>query len=274
MKYTLDIRALCNKISEMFSQTWAIADRIFDLIVRSNSDQSYYEQLDCADHLASYANRIFTSMILLLDAADLSQTKELFVREFALYKGKLTEYTVDGDHDCIVSLPLNYMWCVFLDIKVMVEGDRLFKHEIIERIIRALPCWFHRNNFTPKSEADITHELIPLFKLCFPSTSTAPAFPHAIKNFLPDIGIPECEAIIECKYATSLQELKNELGELFEDIKGYSGSSGWKIFYAYIYQNGNYISEEEITCEFEGVPHWIPILVTGLGTRNKKAKPA
>lgn len=78
-------------------------------------------------------------------------------------------------------------------------------------------------NLQPISEAQVSRAVQDFLKLIFISARNPPAarFIKALKNYKPDILVPELAAAVEYKCIDTEEKLKVVLGEIAEDVKGY-----------------------------------------------------
>ena len=137
----------------------------------------------------------------------------------------------------------------------------------MERVLSNTTALLHELNVTPKSESQIYDAVCGILKLIFPSASDAPKgkFAKVFKKYEPDIVVPELSAAIEYKFINSEQDLRSLLGQIADDVQGYTGNPQYKLFYAVIYLTRDVGLERcELAwseCHFPN--HWIPIFVVG-----------
>ena len=76
---------------------------------------------------------------------------------------------------------------------------------------------------------------------------------------------------IEVKFAKDKAGFNKVVGEIYTDMKGYSGDFKWRKFYALIYLKNHISDAEKLFSEFKDVKapiNWIPIIVTELNTHD------
>ncbi len=96
----------------------------------------------------------------------------------------------------------------------------------------------------PKSENDVHVRIEGILKCIFPDLKNKPPLMKAIKNFIPDTGIPSIETLIEYKYLSRPQDVGPIADEILADTRGYT-SKDWKKFIYVIYETKRFRRENE-----------------------------
>lgn len=152
-----------------------------------------------------------------------------------------------------------------------IKQDKIF----LERILRGTATIIKDNSLIPENESDIRKKLFEILKHVFPDTTRELPFPKIVKTYKADFGIKSLKSAIEYKFVANENDAKTFIGGIFEDVHGYSDFEDWKYFYAVIYLNDYYLTEDQIKEEFRrsNIPdNWIPIIVYGIGQRKLKKK--
>ena len=158
------------------------------------------------------------------------------------------------------------------------EDDRATNQkeiEHLERILLNTPKIVYDNKLDPSNENDVRNVVYNLLVHVFPSTLREISISQVTKTYKPDIGVQSLKAAIEYKFADSKDEVKKAIGGLYEDMRGYSGSEDWKVFYAVVYMTDAYFTSDQIKAEFahtESDKNWKPILVHGKGARKRAGR--
>lgn len=88
-------------------------------------------------------------------------------------------------------------------------------------------------------------------RFVFPDIAREIPISKPSKTYKPDFGIRSLRAAVEYKFVDSEKEARKTLGEVYEDIHGYSGSLDWTEVYFVMYQTGNYVTKHVIDAEWE-----------------------
>ena len=86
-----------------------------------------------------------------------------------------------------------------------------------------------------------------------------------------DMGVVSLKAVAEFKFVDSAADAKSALDHIYTDMKGYSGSSDWRSFYAVFYMTGPFLLQKDLDANFRlsnADRHWMAIAVQGPGTRR------
>ncbi|MDP2174026.1 MAG: hypothetical protein Q8J62_09665 [Candidatus Cloacimonadaceae bacterium] len=255
-------------ISSLFSNVNAVLNKLVDY-----QTVSFKDCLDCEEYNTSireleyYNSQTYKSLIILFNLLGLNDTIRSLESDFKEFVNKLDDYGFDPNFDDMISKPSNCLWNYYVPLSKLFADNATVERAIVERVLKGVAKYFLQVDFEPRKETDITHKLLEILHLAFPTTQTI-AIPHTFKTFKPDIGIADLKVGIECKFVTTKEEAKTAICGVFEDIKGYSGSLDWTYFYSLIYQTKSFLTETELLHEFETINNWKPILVTGLGKRK------
>ncbi len=138
--------------------------------------------------------------------------------------------------------------------------------QYLETVLANTAAIVHQFKIQPASETDVSHSVREFLKLIFTSARNPPAarFIKTLKSYKPDILIPELGVAIEYKYIETEVKLKAVLGEISEDVKGYSGDLEYRLFYAVFYLTHDFWGAKryrEAWDEFGFPVNWIPFFV-------------
>jgi hypothetical protein len=115
-------------------------------------------------------------------------------------------------------------------------------------------------------ELHVQNALRMVLPLSFPDCVPHPQIPKPTKTYIPDFGIASLRTLVELKFVDDPKKAKLVMGELFEDMKGYHGTSAWTFCFGVIYQTVSALTQAVVDAEAKiaGVPSdWTIILVTG-----------
>jgi hypothetical protein len=158
------------------------------------------------------------------------------------------------------------------------DGDLMEQHEInkLELLLEKLPQMLLAEGVDPQSEKDVRDVAHKYLEVYFTQYTRDVQIPGPIRPFKPDAGIINLKVAIEFKFATDRQEIRREIGELFEDTSGYANSLDWRRFYCVLYQTQALISKDRLKAELDKTSrkNWTPILVSGTGNRKIKNRKA
>ena len=158
-------------------------------------------------------------------------------------------------------------------IKSTEEFNILNRINDLERVLRGTPKVIRDRKIIPSNEADVQREIYSLLIHFFPDTIREFPIPSIVKTYKPDFGIKSLKCAIEYKFVTDETEAKKVVGGIYEDVHAYSNSEDWKTFYAVIYMNDLYYTQDQIEADFQAsnIPdNWKPIIVYGKGQRNRQ----
>lgn len=133
---------------------------------------------------------------------------------------------------------------------------------VLENTAHLLKLW----GLKPKSESEVCKPIRELLKVMFEGTLRPPAgrFNKSFKYYKPDILIPDLFAAIEYKYLRNQTAFNASLGEIADDVGGYTGDPQYKLFYAVFYFTGNFFTQKRFNSawkEKKFPKEWVPIYV-------------
>ena len=242
------------------------------------SDGPFYEAPQAA--FEYQLNILYEVLLIVLEGAGLPDTR---LRLQSCWAGLETNGIGKGDYDeefqYFENKPFEYLSHIVDGLRTLLSGAvqsyELFEVEKLETILRKTPTLLYRRGIQPMKEGDILEVMRDYLDAFFTEFQASVRIPSLIrKNFQPDCGIRNLKAAIEFKYATTKNEVKRALSGVFEDIAAYSGSLDWVRYYAVVYQTSAFESEDRFRSELKGkgALTWVPILVTGEGSRKRRTK--
>ncbi|EMJ5493719.1 hypothetical protein L5590_001162 [Pseudomonas aeruginosa] len=147
------------------------------------------------------------------------------------------------------------------------QYERITGLQYLETILKNTAVIISRNNLKPKSEVDIYKAVKSTLSIVFASSKHPKSnFIKTAKEYNPDILIPELYAAIEYKYATDEQKLKSTIEQIAADVKGYTGDSDYRVFYAVFYVTEDFWGQQKFSKVWsdQNFPkNWMPIYVVG-----------
>jgi len=157
----------------------------------------------------------------------------------------------------------------------MTRGRAVTGPGVFETVLQNTPKIIEAKNLVPSNEAQVRHAVMEVLGFCFRDVVREIPISKNIKVYKPDIGVTSLMAAPEYKFIDSREKAKQSLGELYTDMKGYSGRYDWRSFYAVLYMTGPFYSQKDVDEEFRVVKadlSWTPIVVVGAGSRQSKAE--
>jgi hypothetical protein len=239
------------------------------------------EREEAEEMLEYYIGHAYELVSLALEVAGLDDTRTRLLEKLKEFRDKPNGLTaIDVVRGEVVdSKPLSYLQTIVQGMRGSI-GEGLSTKEAfglskLEMILEKTAYLVQKRGISPKSEKDVQDVMDDYLGAFFSDYSKGFSIPKGIKNFKPDGGVPSLNAAIEFKFADSEQEVKQELGQIYEDKGGYSGSKDWTRFYTVLYQTQHFVSEDAFKAAVfaGGRVNWTPIIKAATGARKpKKAK--
>jgi hypothetical protein len=226
--------------------------------------------------LPGILNQIEETLLVVLEAAGLSQTRERLQQKWAEFEKKggigITNY--DSRSHYLESLPLSFVEQMIDNLRACA-GEAIPTKDahdlaLLERLLRKTSKLVRKRNVRPKNEKEVRDVMHDYLEATFTEYRRDVKIPGVIRDFKPDGGVRNLKAAIEYKFADSEEEVSKAMGGIFEDVSGYSGSLDWTRFYSVIYQTEAFETEDRIKSEMARagtLMTWKVILVTGTGER-------
>lgn len=137
----------------------------------------------------------------------------------------------------------------------------------LETILKNTATIVHKSGRTPVTETEVSKIARDVLEVIFPSAIKPKSnFFKKAQEYKPDILIPELSAAVEYKYATDEVKLKATIGQISDDVKGYTGDSDYNLFYAVFYVTNDFWGEEAFRHawnEKEFPPNWQAFYIVG-----------
>ncbi|WP_096669518.1 hypothetical protein [Polaromonas sp. AET17H-212] len=106
----------------------------------------------------------------------------------------------------------------------------------LENVLRNTATIVQKSGRTPQSEPEVYKAVRSVLEAIFPSARSPKSnFLKSAQEYKPDVLIPELFAAIEYKFADTEQKLKTTIGQIADDVKGYTGDLDYHLFYAVFY---------------------------------------
>jgi hypothetical protein len=228
--------------------------------------------------LTSILNDIHEVLLVVLEAADLPQTRSCLIKKWRELQqgGGIGASSYDHRFGYLECLSFEYISTLIKGLR-LASGDAMNSQESyelakLETLLRKTPALIHRRRIKPAGEMQLQEIMHDYLSAYFTEYQHPLTIPGIVKDFKPDGGIRNLRTAIEFKYANSREEVARSLGGIFEDAGGYSGSLDWTRFYSLIYQTEAFESEDRVRSEMirAGLVTWKAILVTGGGARRTR----
>lgn len=251
--------------------------------VRYGNEELFYDEEHDLNRLKldDRTLQIKLKILFALEYLGLTKMIETFEKDFSKYEKDLTALESAPYIDVLFSPALGFLHhylsaiTSFIDSSENKELQLKNSRDQLERILRNTPKILADHNINPEDEKTVRLSVYKMLTHIFADTVREVPIPKISKTYKPDIGIIQLKSAIEYKFAASEQDVKNAIGGIFEDTKGYENSSDWTTFYAVIYMTGHFFTQEQIIAEFKTAKvseNWKPILVVGSGSKRQKKK--
>ncbi len=268
MNERLDLGSFVEELKDSIKECWEL---VINHGVSSGEEEQYLARC-VVNGLDDIGIRISSG----LEVLGLLHTHERFVRELSGFKERpsfiitpyMTEYTCPE---------LEYLERYASSLALLCGASNIAvdDHFRLRRILLDTGHIVLERETVPSKEQDVVQAVMHVLVHAFPDTVRNPSIPHVLKIFKPDLGVRSLKTAIEYKYASSLTEVKTAVGQIYEDMKGYQGSSDWTRFYSIIYMTKPFITDAQLQSEMalaEVRELWTPLLVVGVGDRSKKRR--
>ncbi len=231
-----------------------------------------------AEGALSYSlTRVYEIVLLTLEAGGLGDTRSRFLDKWAAFVKKGFGKMDQISEDSLISEPLDYIESILVGLRAVV-GEGLNSAEAFElgkllSILGKTGWILRKRKIVPSNEKDVRDVMHDYLDAFFSDYTKNVSIAKPIKTFKPDGGVIGLKAAIEFKYAGSEKEVKDRLGELYEDMIGYSGSADWTRCYTVMFQTDHFVADDRFHAAVSrgGNTVWRPILVTGRGDRKPKS---
>lgn len=228
--------------------------------------------------LPLFLNNVFETLLVVLEAADLDQTRRRLIHKWAAFEkdGGIGKTRYDQQYDYLESKPFVYLDQLVKSVRILAsEGlDTRDSYELamLENILRKTPVLMRGRGVEPENEKQVREVMHDYLGAFFTEYKKEITITGVMKDFKPDAGVRNLKAGIEFKFAATQPEVTRAMGGIFEDVSGYAGSLDWTRFYTVIYQTEAFESEDRVKSELARagtVMTWKALLVTGAGARKK-----
>jgi hypothetical protein len=213
--------------------------------------------------------RLFDTMVMIYEALDLVKSLNTFTEGFNNVEGEVDEIQYHYDdfdwywsrHISYLSEKLNIL-APIVSVPPVMEGQR----QIVRNVLRQTPVLLKTLSINPSKELHVQQQLEWILRLSFPDIVKNPPIPKPTKTYKPDLGIDSIETAIEVKFLEDKAHAGTIMGQLYEDMRGYSNAASFTQFFGLIYMTGAHLSQDVVDAEAKavGVPkNWEIFTVTG-----------
>lgn len=242
--------------------------------LHAKEEQEYLTQK--IDYLV---DKLYLKVVFVLELYNLNEMLNCFKSEFKALKPKndAERLPLTDDITCpILDLISNYFSAITSSIGYDDNKPNVYlKGEILETILESTSKIIYSEKIEPKSEKQVVDPVVKYVESAFADTVKDVRLPKPTKCYKPDFAIPSLQTCVEYKFADNAEEVKKEMGQIYTDLHGYSGSKDWTFFYVVMYMTGPYVTEKQVKEELKMVKfdeNWKFILVHGPGGRDKGKK--
>jgi hypothetical protein len=240
------------------------------LTPRRISSEPDEDMVDAQARLRWYVERMLLDLRILAERLGLPQTRqEIF--EFQKEQKDFADFDVDSE-EMDVSVPAlvrtrQYLQC----IEALVNPEQSSQLNVFRTILQHTAKVIDEASLLPSKEVEVRNRILQVVSYSFVDATKEVAMPQTVKTYRGDIGVPSIKAVAEYKFAKTANEMKSCLDGIYADMKGYSGHSQWKSFFAVFYMKGPFFTQDHIEKEFAKVgaaSSWTPIVINGPTANN------
>jgi len=124
--------------------------------------------------------------------------------------------------------------------------------QYLETVLRNTSAIIYKTGQSPKSETDVYKAVRSVLEAIFASAKSPKSnFFKTAQEYKPDILIPELSVAVEYKYAEDESKLKACIGQISDDVKGYSGDNDYNLFYAVFYVTNDFWGVDKFNFAWE-----------------------
>ncbi|MGJ5076552.1 hypothetical protein [Bradyrhizobium oligotrophicum] len=228
--------------------------------------------------MAATVEQLYDTLLVVLEAAEMPDTRNSLVKAFHDFKSKGLETTKDyEEYQTCESPALVYFENLIRGLRISI-GEAVTSEEAwtlnrLESMLRDTAALVHRRGEPPANEIDLQKILHDYLSASFPDFRHNPPIGGTLKTFKPDCGIASVGAAIEFKFVRTKEEVAVAGSGIFEDTAGYKGSKDWTRFYSVIYQAEPFMLESHLASDLKrvGAATWKGFVVNG-PTNPSKSK--
>ena len=274
---------------EDFTEAWRSVsniDRINTMRMHSDIEENQEHILDESEDeyeqsLGGSLSRIRIRLITILEILKLPTLLAEFTQEWTKYAQKATKLEFSHQIGELYCPSLECLNSYYLIIKELTSETKdieayISAYEInqLTGILRATPKIIYDRKLVPKNEAEVRKSIYEVLTTIFPDTARELDLPSTIKTYKPDIGIRHLKTLIEYKFSTDENDLKQAIDGIMADIPAYSGHASWQHFFAVFYITAPFYTEDQIRSHFDKkmIQNWKFLVVQGDGKRTKKKR--
>lgn len=148
-----------------------------------------------------------------------------------------------------------------------ILGERdMISANYLENILNSTDYLLKKFNVNIINETSINNSIRVVLQSIFNDVSNIhEPFIKVAKSYKPDICLPSLKTCIEYKFARDENRFINTIGEIYEDVHGYSNHHQYTIFYVVFYFVGTYPQHRfhEIIKEKKFPKEWKFLLING-----------
>lgn len=219
------------------------SDEVYKLII------SYLETAGQHNLLATFkqeAGPVLRNKDILLEGEYDRQSGDVYSKTVALFRSFLSAFEFSAE----------------------TYANRLLKQAgitYLETILNATHLIVEESKVTIEKETDVYNAVKWFIKIVYPSSlHPGPGFLKPFKKYNPDALIPELKVAVEYKYARTAEDLKNQFGEIGEDVLGYTDNPTYELFYVVFFVAEDFWGRDGFKAQWEALhfpEHWRPIYV-------------
>lgn len=208
-----------------------------------------FEQLTDSIYLTTLALLEVVNMPILID-----QFKHIFGPTLGAQPTR-TIFEVDTETDEYYSPFLTDLSRFLASIGISTDAEAYYAQagvKYLENILNNTAMIIHNSGNAVSSEAQVYNSVKQVIEAVFPDTAKPRSnFIKLAQEYKPDILIPSIATAVEYKYATTPEKLKATIGQIAEDVLGYTGDDDYRLFYAVFYVTDDLIGKERFNAIWE-----------------------
>jgi hypothetical protein len=199
----------------------------------SPNNEAYHE---ADETFRFYLEILFREVSILAERLAVPSFSAKIDREFALYgRDQLTTMDTNPWDARPYSTALAKVDSFYQSLATMTDGNAVTGIDIFKTILQNTAAIVKSKQLAPSKEAGVRAAIFEILQFAFHDAVREIPIAHLFKTYKPDMGVRSLMAAAEYKFADTEAEVKKALGEIYEDMHGYSGHDEWRNFFAVIY---------------------------------------
>lgn len=218
----------------------------------SDFESMNYYFYDIEVNLPWRYKNLYYKIAYFLDSEKLIGLLDIFNKDFKnrmFHEPSIKEVEYNDQYDVSVPILIGEIRTFFYSLYsfyIETEEQKNTYIDVLEKILGNASFALKKMEIT--KEKDFFDNMEKIIRMVFPSSQKNPRgqYIKKLKTYIPDIFIPECNSLIELKYADSDERLKKCMEEIDTDEKGYTDNPKYSHYYAVFYLTEMFVSKDEL----------------------------